>query len=346
MGSGQLGRLNALLICGFQIAVSDVLHHRPGEEVGVLEHDAKRPAKIRLADFVDVDVVVADLAVGNVIKPVQQVCDGGFACAGGSHKGYLLPRLGVEGHIVEHRLARLVGEVYLRHGDVALQLRIGDGALCLVGVFPGPEAGVLRALFQAAVCFAADVDQGDVTAVLLRLCIHQLKNTLRSGQGHDNGVDLVGDLADGLVEATGQKQKAHQGSHGHTAAPAHEPGPGYGHQNILQVAQIVVHGTHHAGVHVGSVGIGAESFIEPVEIRLGGFLVAEYLDHLLPLDHLLNIAVYRAQGLLLPHKESAGHAGELLRGKQSSHQSHQDHSGEDGAGEEHGGKHRNEGHNG
>ena len=53
-----------------------------------------------------------------------------------------------------------------------------------------------------------------------------------------------------------------------------------------------------------------------------------------------------SQGLLLPHKESAGHAGELLRGKQSSHQSHQDHSGEDGAGEEHGGKHRNEGHNG
>ena len=77
-------------------AVADVVHDRAGEEVGILQHDAQAAAQVGLFDLVDVDAVVADLAVGNIIEAVDQVGDGGLARAGGAHKGDLLARLGVE----------------------------------------------------------------------------------------------------------------------------------------------------------------------------------------------------------------------------------------------------------
>ena len=40
--------------------------------MGVLQHDAQRTAQIGLFDLVDVDAVVADLAVLNVVEPVDE----------------------------------------------------------------------------------------------------------------------------------------------------------------------------------------------------------------------------------------------------------------------------------
>ena len=70
-------------------------------------------------DVVDADAVIVDLSVGNVIKAVDQVRDGGLARAGGSHKGQLLSRLCKERDIMENRLSLLIGKVHMVKAHVA-----------------------------------------------------------------------------------------------------------------------------------------------------------------------------------------------------------------------------------
>ena len=91
VGVGQPGGGDALLIGGVQAAVADVLHDGAGEQVGVLQHDAQRAAQVCFFDLVDVDAVIADLAVRNIIKAVEQIGDGGLSRIGGPYKGDLLP---------------------------------------------------------------------------------------------------------------------------------------------------------------------------------------------------------------------------------------------------------------
>ena len=64
---GKLRRLDALLVRRVQLAVADVLHNRARKQVGILQHDAQRAAQIGLLDLVDVDAVVADLAVERIL---------------------------------------------------------------------------------------------------------------------------------------------------------------------------------------------------------------------------------------------------------------------------------------
>ena len=60
-----------------------------------LQNDAERAAKIGFFDLVDIDAVITDLAVGDIIEPVDQVGDGGLAGTGGAHKGDLLTGVGI-----------------------------------------------------------------------------------------------------------------------------------------------------------------------------------------------------------------------------------------------------------
>ena len=115
---GQLGRPDALLIGGIQLAIADVLHDGAGEQVGLLEHDAQGVPQIGLGDLIDVDAVVTDLAVGNVVEPVDEVRNGGLAGAGSAHEGDLLAGMGIEGHVMQHGLLRHIAKVRVLHGDV------------------------------------------------------------------------------------------------------------------------------------------------------------------------------------------------------------------------------------
>ena len=56
--------------------------------------------------------------------------------------------------------------------------------------------------------------------------------------------------------------------------------------------------------------------IELVELIDGDLLMAEHLDDLLAVHHLLNVAVDLAQLLLLPEEVFAGVSGQILRGQQ------------------------------
>ena len=317
VGVCQLRRLDTLLIGGIQFTVADVVHHRTGEQIGFLQHHAQGSPQVGLGNLVDVDVVVADFAVGNVIEPVNQVRNGGLARAGGAYKGDFLAGMGVQGHIVQHRLLRHIAEVHVKHGDIALQLGIGHGTVRLVGMLPGPAAGALVGLGNVAVFINYRVDQTDVALILLRLLVHQLKDTLRTGQRHDDGIDLVGHLGDGHIEGTGQGQEADELAHGEqlSAGEYREQAADDGENRVLGVAQIVVEGPHGVGVSPGKVGIPPQLFVQRVKLFLAGILMGEDLHHPLAVDHFLHIAVDRAQRALLSDEKFGGFSRNDLGGK-------------------------------
>ena len=126
-------RLDAFLIRGVQAAVADVLHDRACEKLDVLEDDAQGATQVRLADLVDVDAVVSDLAVGDVVEAVDQVRDRRLAGARRAHESDLLSGLRPQGDVVQDLLLAVIGEVHALHDKLAAQARVGDGAVGLVG---------------------------------------------------------------------------------------------------------------------------------------------------------------------------------------------------------------------
>ena len=138
--------------------------------------------QIGLFDAVDVDAVIFDLAVGDVVEPVDEVRDGGLACAGRTDEGELLAWLGVERDVVQDGLLRVIAEVDAVETDVAAQLN--QCALAINGrILPGPCPGALGALGQAAVRVLAAADERDVAVVGLRLLVEQLEDAPRAGDG-------------------------------------------------------------------------------------------------------------------------------------------------------------------
>ena len=390
VGIGQGGGRLHLFIRGIQIAVTDVLPDGAGEEVGVLQHDAQAAPQVRLADVVDGDAVVTDLAVGNVVEPVDQVGDGGLAGAGGTHEGQLLAGLGKEADVVEDGLALLIGEVHMVEPHVAGELdevvvlaldipdRAQDGAVeglavllvfpgpglvfsslgglqlregavrlfphrdhhhvSAVGDPPGPEVGALLGLLQLVALFViGHVYQRHSAVVLLRLLVHQGEDPLRAGQGHDDGVELLGDLVDGVGKALGQLQEAGNNAQGDGGVhPAEgQSAAHHSHDHVLDIAD-VHHDRHQdAGVGVGFVRAVEHFVVDPVKAVLGLLLMAEDLDHFLTVDHLLDITVEGAQGALLAEEVAAAAAGQEPCHHQGEADAHQDHNREQGVGEQH-----------
>lgn len=99
---------------------------------------------------------------------------------------------------------------------------------------------------------------------------------------------------------------------------------------IAEPADVGVDGNEQVGVPVGLVGALAQGLVDPVEIGLGGLLVAEHLDHLLAVQHLLDEAVHNAQVLLLLDVVGARQAGEFGSDQQHDHGGDQGDDGEGG----------------
>ena len=59
-------------------------------------------AQVSFFDLMDVDAVIADLAILNIVEAVDQVGDGGLAGTGGADKGDLLARTAIQVDVVQH----------------------------------------------------------------------------------------------------------------------------------------------------------------------------------------------------------------------------------------------------
>ena len=320
---GKAGSGDALFIGSLQPAIADVLHHRAGEQVGVLQHDAQRTAQIGLFDLVDVDAVVADLAVLNVVEPVDEVGDGGLTGTGRADKGDLLARTAIQVDIVQDGFFRHIAKVYIGKGDVAFQLVVGGSAV-VVRVLPCPDAGALVRLHQLVVAVILGVDQRDIALVGLALFVHHLEDTLGTGQSHDDAVGLHGHLTDGHVEALVQAQESHHRAKGRAAHAAHGHGCACQRADgIADVAQLGVDGHHDVGKAVGFVGAVLQLVVQLAEAGQRLLFVGEHLDDLLALHHLFDVAVQLAQIPLLLDEVFAGLLGDLFGAEH--HQRHHQH---------------------
>ena len=281
--------------------------------MGILEHHTQGAAQGVLFDVPDVNAVIGDGTGLDLIEAVDEAGDGGLAGTGGAHKGDLLAGLGIEGDIVEDDLAVIVAEDYMVEPHVAPNRHQGA-----VRFFPGPGAGIVAGFRQVAAAVFRGPHQRHLALIHLRLGLHDLKDPLGAGHGGEDGVHLLGDLGDGLAHLSGVLQKGRQTAQVAAAdgqETAHAAGDG-----VVDIGE-VAHGRHHgAGVSLGPGGRLAVGLVALPETLLGGRLMVEDLDDLLALDHLLDIAVHRAQRGLLLGKVPAAAAAHHFHHPQHHHQ--------------------------
>ena len=183
----------------------------------ILQDHAEASAQVVLANFVDIDAVIADLAVRDVIEAVDEVRDRCLACARRADKGDLLARRRIEIDVVQNDLLWRIAEVHIVEHHVARELRIGHGTVRLMRMLPRPHAGALLALGQRAVRMLDRVDERHIALIRLGLLIEQPEHALRTGHGHNDGVQLLADLRDGLVKAAVERHERRERESGKTA---------------------------------------------------------------------------------------------------------------------------------
>ena len=229
---------------------------------------------------------------------------------------------------MEHLLALLIGEVDVHHAHVAAQQGVGQRAVA-VGMTPGPMPGVLLGLGDGPVLADAAVDQRDIALVGLGLLIHQLKYTLGARRGHDDGVDLLRESVDVTGKLLGHVQKRDQdadregraGERNVLHAREQEHAADEGQRDVKHIADVGDDRPERAGKGVGAEAVAVEPLVDLVELPDALSLMAEYLDDLLAVHGLLDIAFVFGDGLLyldigpgraaadlFGHKDHGGHA--------------------------------------
>ena len=321
IGTGQAGSPDALVIRGIEAAVADVLEDGVGEEMGLLQDQAERTAQVGLFDLIDVDAVVADLAVCDVIEAVDEVRDGGLAGTRGADEGDLLARFGIDRNVMENRLALFIGKVDIDHAHVTAQRRIGDAAVGSMGMAPGPTAGTLGSLGENTVLLSG-VDEGDIALVGFGFFINEGEDTGGACTGHDDGVELLGEVVHVAGKLLGHVQEGHQngnaeGQAGNAdilQAGKQEKTAGKCQDNIKKIADVGHDGPEEAGIGVGLAADLIKLVIGSVEIGDAGRFMVEDLDDLLAAHQLLRQALHGAGGLLLAHKVTGAAAADHLGG--------------------------------
>ena len=274
--------------------------------MGVLENNPQRTAQGALLNIPHVDAVIEDASPLYIIKPVDEIGDGGLACTGGAHKGDLLPWLGIHTHISQHGVSRLVAEVHMLKAHIAPQ-----GNILSRRLMPGPA---LPCLFQT---YGSLINLGGL--------IHNLKDTLGTCQRSQQEVALLGKLIDGRGGLTHKDQIA-----GQTARVGH-PFQGHNASQDRDNGVVDIRDGHYRRDHGSSIALGsstcpAQGLVFLVKNLHAGLLVVEDLYHFLSVDHLLDITIQIAQtGLLFGVVSPAAAAAEADVGKHGriTHNHHQ-----------------------
>ena len=309
---GDLCRFDAVFVRGVQLAVTDILHYRPREEVGVLQDHAQRPAQIGLFDLVDIDAVVTYLAVVYVIEAIDEVGYRGLARARRAHERHFLPGFGIERDVFEYELFGRIAEVHMLDVYVAFELFEGGRIRGFVIVFPSPKSRARAAFGELAVFVVFGAHERDIAVVLLGLFVYQGEYALRARDTHGDGVDLLRDHAHLAGEHHAQLQEHDHDRHverPHIAAQADIGDVGEdkdraddGDDDISHIAHVGEYGHEDIAVLIRLFRRVEEFVVDVVESLFRFAFVNEDLDDLLTLQGLFDIAVHLAQGVLLTDK--------------------------------------------
>ena len=142
IGTSKFCGLHAVLISSIKTAVADVIQDGTCKEVDVLQNNTESTTKSALPNLVNVDAVVANLAVFNVIEAVEQVSNGCFTSTCCANKGNLLTRFCIKRNIMQHGVARLVAKVNIKEANVSLNRGVSNRAVT-VWILPSPVTGAV-----------------------------------------------------------------------------------------------------------------------------------------------------------------------------------------------------------
>ena len=198
------------------------------------------------------------------------------------------------------------------HFYIALKLDIRHSAFRAVRMFPCPQTGIRVAGFDPAVSGALCPHELYISVILFGRFVHYREYAVPARLRHGDEVDLLryrGYLlrerfSDGQ-ESDDDRNELHIESRNGVAQPdvvsaehyyerAH-----YGDDDVKDIAYVLEHGHENVGVCVRRRSMTAQHIVTLVEVLLRRILVAEYLDHLLPVHGLLYVAVHLAESGLL-----------------------------------------------
>ncbi len=199
IGIGELRRLDTLPVGRIELPVTDIVHHRPGEQIHVLQHDPHAPAQIGLTNLVDVDTVVADLAVGDIVETIDQVGDRSLARTGRPDERHLLPRLRIQGNVPQYKMIGIVAEIDIEQANIAPLLSIGHRTVRM-RMPPSPAMFAFPTLLKTPVIPYPTIDQRHVAIVRFDRLIEQVEDPRSPGERHDYHVELHGNLSDRIDE--------------------------------------------------------------------------------------------------------------------------------------------------
>ena len=132
MAVAHLRRLDHPRVRGGEVRVFEVPAHRVGKEHRVLQHDGRAAPQAAAGNVADVDPIDQDLAAVDIIKAHEQVDNGRLPAAGGADKGHLLPGMHREAEVMQHLLARHIGEIDIFKADNAAAVLHRVGAALIL----------------------------------------------------------------------------------------------------------------------------------------------------------------------------------------------------------------------
>ena len=196
-----------------------------------------------------------------------------------------------------------ISKVYTVEYHITLEFFVGDGTICLVGMFPCPDTSSHRRLFKSSVRLLHRIDQSYVTMIFFHRLIQEIKDTLCSCQRHNNGVKLLGHLGDRHIKASRQLQERCQCTKGQTAHTIDGQNRTNCQSNHVVDISKVCHNRHqNVGINICIFCTVKKSVVKLIEFLFRLFLMTEYFDHLLAFHHLFNVTVQNSQILLLADK--------------------------------------------
>ena len=149
--------------------------------------------QIILFDPAHVNAVVGEPPSVYIVKPVDQIGDGGFSSPCRAYKGNLLPRLRIKADVLENGVSRFISKVHMFKLHISPQGNQLHRSVC-PPVLPGPKPRPFPRFLNGSVRTVFSVYQSDGSLIDLRLLIHSFKDPLCTGHGGQHKIGLEGKL--------------------------------------------------------------------------------------------------------------------------------------------------------
>ena len=178
------------------------------------------------------------------------------------------------------------------------------------------------------------VDERDVALVLLGLLVHELEDTPGAREAHRDERRLLGSVVEVIGEDAAHRQKGHDGACRESADSGHgqvgraqrqQYAADESQEDVQHVADVADDRAERIRRDVRLGGDAAELVVDLVEPLFALPLVAEYLDDLLPVHHLLDVALVLADRSLLFDEVPGALAAHFLRHDRHKDDHQQDH---------------------